>query len=123
MKALLGILATALTLSVSYYFAIALPAHNRALLEFEREKYRTAQEEKTAKEKEEKDLRASADQEMFSCKISAEAEYSKNLKLNGTPNAHGFSVPTTIQAVIERQRTQAINECQREFERQTKTAH
>lgn len=35
-------LAAVLVFSVSYYFLVSLPAHNKAVLQFEREKYEAA---------------------------------------------------------------------------------
>jgi len=122
MKVLIGVLATVLTLAVSYYFALALPAHNRAVLDFEREKYRTAQQEKKAKEDEERSLRDSADQEFRGCTADAERVYSSSLKSNGAPNGHGsYSVSTASLTVIERQKTEALNECQRQYDRRTRS--
>jgi len=120
MKALIGLLAAVLTFSVSYYFAIALPAHNRATLDFEREKYRTAQQEKKSEEDEKTRIRESAKQELFSCTMLAEDAYSKVLKANGTPSVHGtYNIPTANLTVIDRQKAQAVGECQREYDRTT----
>jgi hypothetical protein len=121
MKALMGLLATVLTLSVSYYFAISLPAHNRAVLDFEREKYRTAQQEKKDKEAADKAVKDSADQELEVCTWTADSSYQAMLKSNGTPTGGGrFSIVTAVQTMIERQKTQALEECNREYERKTK---
>lgn len=122
MKVLIGILATVLTLSVSYYFAFALPAHNRAVLDFERDKYRASQQERKAKEDEGKALREAADRELQECMLLADLAYSKSLKSNATPNGHGgFSVATANFTVLERQKTQALEECQRQYERKTRS--
>lgn len=123
MKVLLGVLATILALSVSYYFAVELPAHNRAVLDFEREKYRTSQQEKKAKEAEETNLRRSADEDLLYCTAAAETAYTNEVKANGTPGARGtYTVPTATITVIQQKRTQALNECQKEFDRKTKNS-
>ena len=48
------ILATIISLSVAYYFLFALPAHNRKMLQLEREKIEAAQKAKEEKEQERK---------------------------------------------------------------------
>jgi hypothetical protein len=122
MKVLFGVLATILTLSISYYFVIALPAHNRSVLDFEREKYQAAEQLKRAKADEEKDLRTIADQDLAQCTAAADAAFTDSLRANGTPNGHGgYSLPTESLALIQRQKTEALTECQRQYERATRS--
>src|ERR1700719_1367582 len=85
MKVLMGLLATILSLSVSYYFAVALPTHNRATLDFEREKYRASQQEKKAKEEEQQKLQIAADTQELDCAVKVEIAYQQYLKSNGKP--------------------------------------
>jgi hypothetical protein len=118
MKILLGLLATILTLSLSYYFVMALPAHNRAVLDFEREKYRIEQQETKAKAQEQKQRDNDADEKLQRCIALADINYSSNLRSNGTRNSSGgYSVPTEVLTVIDRQKTQALSECQKEYDR------
>ena len=73
---LLLIRAIVLVGSISYYFAIALPAHNRRLLEFEREKY---QGELAAKEAARVDA-AVREQMLEQCSAAAENAYWEYIK-------------------------------------------
>jgi hypothetical protein len=89
LKVRMGLLATIVALSASYYFAVALPAHNRATLDFEREKYYAAQQEKKAKEEEQEKLQVAADTQQLDCAVKVEMAYQKTLKSNGKPDGHG----------------------------------
>ena len=77
------ILAVLLVSSLSYYFVVALPTHNRKLLEFEREKY---QAEQAAKESARLNAEVSEqvrEQMRDECSKVAESDYWDYIKLNG----------------------------------------
>ncbi|MDP4272641.1 MAG: hypothetical protein Q8909_21335, partial [Bacteroidota bacterium] len=73
---LLG-LATVLVVAISYYFVIALPAHNAALLQIERDKFDIMQKELASRhaiELQEKEQRKAL---LNTCISTAEARYSE----------------------------------------------
>jgi len=116
---LLG-LVTILVLAISYYFIIALPAHNRAMLQFEREKYDTTQKEKEMnqaaeiKEKEENEI------VLDNCIKSAEARYYDYIRLNGT-EVHGkkglYNAPLHILESASKTKKADLEECYRKYRR------
>jgi hypothetical protein len=118
MKVLLSLLATVLTLSISYYFAIALPTHNRAMLDFEREKYHAALQEKKAKDEDQQKLQIAADTQELRCAVKVELAYRQVLKSRGTPDGHGgYSLPPTRQANLDKQKAELEAECEQQYER------
>ena len=103
-KTLLLALATALVFAISYYFVVALPAHNAAALQLERLKFEA--EQKRQLEKEAADARAREQAEMTAamkeaaaaqaregretllrlCTEGADETYNRIVKLNGKEN-------------------------------------
>jgi hypothetical protein len=84
-------LATVLKLSVAYYFVIALPNHNRSMLQLERERFQKGIETKEKEEQEKKNKEEAAKAEATQKKLmlqyclnTAEQDYWQYIKLNGT---------------------------------------
>ena len=115
MKLYLMLLATIVALSVSYYFAIALPANNKARLEFEKEKYRNEQAALKAKEVAQEQEQQRSRLGLASCLAEADRAYYHDVALNGTRNGTVYSVDQKIAAVIAKRRTDAQAECHRQF--------
>jgi len=117
MKAFFGILATILTMSIAYYFAVALPAHNKAVLDFEKEKYRNEQAAMKAKEQKELEETAIGKLKLSTCLAKADHQYQIDVESNGTRNAKGgFSVPTDTVVVLDRRHAAAVSECHRSYD-------
>ena len=123
---LLG-LATIVSLSVAYYFLIALPAHNRGILQLERDKFEAAEKAKAEEESEKKkkeDLEKieaeGKDWFLGSCLQAAEETYTKYIKLNGTPvpGREGiYEAPQRIFDTAQKNRKDAYDECYRKWGR------
>jgi mannitol-specific phosphotransferase system IIBC component len=78
------ILATILTLSIAYYFLIALPKANEQRLAFEKQKYQEQKAKEEAKEQAEKEAKASNDMLLAACLQDAQTSRLEFLRLNGT---------------------------------------
>jgi hypothetical protein len=123
---LLG-LATIVCLSIAYYFLIALPAHNRGILQLEREKFEAAQKakaeeefEKKKKEDYEKMEAEGKDYFLGSCLQVAEETYTNYIKLNGTPvpgKPDIYDAPMRIWDTAQKNRKDAYDECYRKWGR------
>jgi len=114
-KPYLLLLATIVALSISYYFVVALPANNRARLDFEKEKYRNEQAELQAKKLAEAEERNRNSAWLSSCLASADKTHDRELALNGTKHGDSYSVDSRIVAVIAKRRLDAIAECHKQF--------
>ena len=105
-------------LAVAYYFAVALPANERARLQFEKEKYEAAQKEKLAEEsKRQKELE---DQQALldSCIGDAELTYWRYIKLNGNavPNKPGtYTATVQVWNTADKRKNDELAECHRRF--------
>ncbi|MGC9971455.1 MAG: hypothetical protein ABSE56_12795 [Bryobacteraceae bacterium] len=111
-KALLVVVLAIPACAVAYYFAVALPAHNKTVLEFEQQKYAAAQEEKRAAKAE----AARRTLELRSCLAEADNQYYRDVKNNGEKAADGtYSVDTRVQSGLEHKKQNAITECQKKF--------
>ena len=111
---LLG-LATLVALSISYYFAIALPKSQRARLEFDRQNYEAAQKEREAEEAKKKADAGFKETMMRVCLSGANDEYWSWVKLNGTEvrgKPGTWSAPTHIWESAAKRKKDAIIECQ-----------
>ncbi|SRR6266496_142737 len=121
---LLLVLCTLVALAVAYYFAIALPRHNRDRLEFDREKFKAQQEEKQREQEEkreaEQEARSKTEVEaagneaaLDSCTDEAEDEYWSYVKLNGQPVTGKPGVYTAPQYIWDdaAKRKKAALEC------------
>ncbi len=126
---LLLCLCTLVAVAIAYYFAIALPRHNQARLEFDREKFRAQQEEKQ-KEQEDKreaqqEARSKAEIEaagneaaLDSCIDDAEDEYWSYIKLNGEPVAGKPGVYTAPQYIWDdaaKRKKAALDACYKRY--------
>lgn len=119
---LLGIAA----LSICYYFAIALPNHNQALLELEREKFKASQQDKqnTAREKQLREEQAKNDAmyrevQLTICASDAESNYWNYVKLNGkaVPGKNGvYTASSYIWDIAEQRKRAALDECHRQWD-------
>jgi hypothetical protein len=116
MKRAILLLSTVLVLSISYYFVIALPANQRARLEFDRQKYRDEQMEKTD-EKLRADFKAQVyEKSLLDCLTQAKKAADDKLQLNGTPvDGHpgAYSAPEYVMNAIQRELSTATQECHR----------
>ena len=113
-RALLLFLATVLTLSISYYFVIALPAANRARLEFERQKYEDSKAEREAKEQRAKEEADRQKSKVLDCQIDAEKAYWDHVKLNGTKSAKRQDVwqaPLHVWDEARKRKKESYEEC------------
>jgi hypothetical protein len=111
-KAFLVVVLAIPACSVAYYFAVALPAHNKAALEFEQQKYAAAQEEKRAAKAE----AAGRTLELRSCLLEADNQYDRDVKNNGEKTANGtYSLDTRVQSGLEHKKQNVITECQKRF--------
>ena len=97
--------------AIAYYYAVVLPNHERATLDLEKQKFDAAQEEKKAA-KDAGDLR---DAQLEACLQSADNNYFKDIRNNGTPAGNGsYNVDTRVQAGIDRRKQNAITECEKQ---------
>jgi hypothetical protein len=104
-----------LTLAIAYYFVIALPANERAKLEFEREKFRALQSEKATREEDEKSQAELNQRLREACLDDAEKDYWDYVKLNGkpVPGKEGtYTASTFIWDAAAKRKKDAIAECQ-----------
>ena len=115
---LLG-LAVVLVFSVSYYFVVALPAHNQRLLEFAREKYQAelvAQEAARINDEVKEKVR---EQMREQCSNVAESDYWAYIKLNGKPTpdkeADTFTAPGHVWDQAQKRKVDALTECLRKY--------
>jgi len=115
MKTYLMLLATIVALSISYYFVVALPANNRARLDFEKEKYRNEQAEMKANKLAEAEKRDRNGVLLYACLTSADKTYDHELALNGIKNGTIYSVDSRKAAVISKRRVDAVAECHQQF--------
>jgi len=107
-------------ISVSYYFAIALPESSRARLQFEHE---TAEAARLEKEAEEQAVARSVDERKSAfrqCEIEVEDSYLGYVKLNGkpVPGKPGiYSASIAIWGEADKKKAQALAECHRRYDR------
>ena len=102
-KALLA-LAGVLTLSVAYYFSVAVPASEKARLDFEKQKYEE-QEQKRASNQISLDL----------CLQGAETARLDYLKLNGEVTGDTVKAPDHVFQRADAEKKMATDECFRKF--------
>jgi hypothetical protein len=117
-KALLLLILLIPAIGVTYYFAVALPAHNKATLEFEKQKYADqqakAEREATQKKKTDEEQRWHLD----ICLAAAEEHFTADVRSNGTRTGNGgYSVPTAVMTQIQRKKDSEIAECHRQYAR------
>jgi hypothetical protein len=116
LRGLLGVAMLIAALSVSYYFAIALPQHNRDLLEFEKEKYKAQQLKEAANEKELKEEQSVRGRKLQMCIDRANLQFDAGLKNNGTPSrTGGYNVPIEVANSLQRSKELSIAECHKLF--------
>ena len=119
------VLATIVCISIAYYFLIALPAHNRGILQLEREKFEATQEAK-AKEEVEKKTKEYLKQfetedrarSLQQCLNAADCAYWEYIKLNGTPvsgKTGTYRAPGYIWDTAQKNKKDAVDQCFREF--------
>ena len=97
--------------AIAYYYASVLPNYQRATLELEKQKFTAAQEEKKAA----KDASDFRDAQLQACLQSADDNYFKDIRNNGTPAGNGsYNVDTRVQAGIDRRKQNAITECEKQ---------
>ena len=122
-KTYLLFLATLVALAASYYFIVALPAHNREMLQLEGE--RSAEQAKLERHRAEQAglerhridkhrLRAESER-YIDCLVAAEKQYWKYVKLNGgQEEGKGmFAAPRWVWKEARKVRQDALDECER----------
>jgi hypothetical protein len=113
------------SLCIGYYFAVALPEHNRAVLQLEMEKFQKLEEEKKEKKEERQRIKDAAAEALTDCKVAAEREFNSTLKLNGTPVPgkpgvfHGSNAAFNSAGDVQAKANAA---CQRQYELDLKAA-
>jgi hypothetical protein len=117
---------------VAYYFFIALPRHNAAILEIEREKLVATERERQAKaaaeqkahEEEQKahdeaNMRAALNQRLFSiCSDEAVESYWSYVKLNGqlvSGTSDTYSATQYVWNNAERRKKEQLDACYRRY--------
>ncbi len=119
---ILLVLAAIITLSISYYFVIALPSHNEAILKLERDKFQVTLDEKKKEEQEKKlkDEDAQYRQSMLEgCQTTADEAYMDYIKLNGTPvkgKIGVYSFPRYVEEDALKIKKETFDECHRKWE-------
>jgi hypothetical protein len=118
--------ATIALLAIAFYFAIALPMHDRAKLQFEREKFETEQRDKKTKEEAEalkhqmqQQARESADTKNLGCLAAAETRFNSGLELNGTPipgKKGSYHLSQAALAHLRKEQNDNDEECRRQYE-------
>ena len=121
-----------IALSISYYFFIALPNHNQALLDLERDKFQAEQAERKTRDREieqkkidEEDAKRRAEiarqekEELLSdCTSNAEDVYWNYIKLNGTPvegKPGVYSAPQYVWDRAAKSKKTVLDECYRKY--------
>jgi hypothetical protein len=119
MKTYLMLLATIVALSISYYFAIALPANNRSQLDFEREKYRNEQAELKAKKLAQAEEAQTKEWMLSSCLANADKSYTNDVARNGTKDGKKdstvYTMDTRVAGMLDKRRIDALAECHKQF--------
>ena len=115
-----------ISISISYYFVVALPSHNRALLELERQKFEAAQEvnsrelsDKTLKEELAKIDADYRQTRLDNCIDEADKAYWSYVKLNGkpVPGKEGtYTAPMPIWDAAKNAKKDALDECHRQWD-------
>jgi hypothetical protein len=116
MKAAVLLILAVPALAIGYYFAIALPANQRAALEFEKQKYEAEKQDKSRKASDELIANQSRKLEFDSCVEEADLEYWNYVKLNGKPIAGkpgAYNAPVTVWEVADKRKINAVAECHR----------
>ena len=118
-------LCTVLVFAVSYYFVIALPQHDRAKIELEREKFQAEQKEKEKKESAEKEAKNTAsfdaiarEVELEGCINKADSNYWTYVKLNGQEVENKPGTYTALQRVWDsaaKTKKAELDECHRRY--------
>jgi hypothetical protein len=117
-KGLLLLILLIPAIGVTYYFAVALPNHNKATLDFEKQKYadQKAGAELEAAQKQRNDEERGL--HLDSCLATAEAQYTAGIRSNGTRSGNGgYSVPTAVMTEIQHKKDSEVAECHREYGR------
>jgi hypothetical protein len=126
LKTILIVAAVIAFLAIAYYFVIALPAQNKAKLQFERDKFEQELKEKSAKEQEERQKenqrafeKENAQTKYQGCLLDAENHYNRGLEMNGTPTPGKkgeYTLPRDmLQHLDERQRQEEAG-CRSEYD-------
>jgi len=113
-------------LAIAFYFAVALPLHDRAKLQLEREKFELEQKEKNAKEAAERAVREErakarddANTEYLDCLASSERQFNKDLELNGKPvpgKVGVYSGSNEMFGQFEKRQKERDDGCRKEYE-------
>lgn len=119
-KLYLGILATILVLSVSYYFIIALPRFNQQKIAIEQLKMKKQEEEKITQAREIEDRERQRKFQLDNCVQEADTKYWDFVKLNGHLKPGTTDVYLAPQWVFDHAegiKKNALEECYREYGR------
>jgi hypothetical protein len=116
MKIAILLLSTVLVLSISYYFVVALPANQRARLEFDQQKYQDEQKEKAAQKMRADVERQANEMSLVDCLDLAQKASNKTLELNGTAvegHPGAYNAPERVFDNMRRDLAAATQECHR----------
>jgi hypothetical protein len=104
------------SIAISYYFMVSLPGNNKAVLDFEKQKYSDKQ---TKELSEATSYRAHEEERAVSlhrCLSRAESDFQSNIARNGTPaKSGGYDVELSVQNTLQHQKEAAIAECHRQY--------
>lgn len=115
-KSLIVVLIAIPAIAVSYYFAFALPAHNKETLAFEKQKYFDQQQKEKEFAERELTERARRKVALTSCLAEVNTNYASRVAGNGTRDGHGgYSVPVAVANQLLHQKEDEISECHRQF--------
>lgn len=99
-------------LAVSYYFAIALPIHNKAMLEIEQRKYY----DQKHKEMEASDAARLNAEELRVCINQANALYDIGLNGNRKPDGSGgYKISVAVANSLRLEKEADVAECHRKY--------
>jgi len=115
-KALVVLVLAVPAICVSYYFAVSLPQHNKAMFEFEKQKYTDAKEREATTEAEAKVANETRASNLSWCLAQVDLDFQKDVQNNGTRSKNGsYNVPTEVANGLMRKKENAISECHRQF--------
>jgi hypothetical protein len=115
MKGLLSLLASVVALSVAYYYSISLPAHNRAVLDFEKQKYRDAQLRAEREEAQKRETAERRRDQLDTCLARVEDEYNTAIRENASSRTRtGFQLDARVYQAIQRRQEQNRRDCYRQ---------
>jgi hypothetical protein len=117
-RGFLILLIAVFVLSIAYYFAIALPNHNRAMLDLEREKFRVSEEEKNRKERLAKNDADYKKNMLKNCINGVEDRYWRYVELNKerTDKNGAIFAKADVWDRAQKVKKEELEECHRQWD-------